>query len=96
MSEQKQLMNQLTSISFAMDDTVLFLDTHPDCQEAMEHYRKLRKMRSEVLHTYETKFEPISKYDVHGSGCFQWLNSPWPWEGGNCPCGIMKNDCSTR
>lgn len=84
MNERQQLMNRLTAISFAMDDAVLFLDTHPDCQEALDYYHKCREMRKEVLHTYETKFGPISKYNVHGRDCWKWLESPWPWEGGDC------------
>ena len=37
MSKEK-LMDIITKASFAMDDVKLFLDTHPNCMEALEYY----------------------------------------------------------
>lgn len=84
MNEKQQLMNRLTTVSFAMDDVILFLDTHPNCKEALEHYQKWKEMRNEILYAYETKYGPIQSYNVNGTECWKWINEPWPWEGGDC------------
>lgn len=36
-------MKIITQTSFALDDTRLFLDTHPNCQEAIMFYNKVQK-----------------------------------------------------
>lgn len=84
MNEKEQLMNRLTSVSFAMDDVILFLDTHPNCREALEYYNKCREMREEIVKLYETKYGPIRRYNVIGTECWKWIDEPWPWEGGSC------------
>ena len=76
MSKEK-LMDIITKASFAMDDVKLFLDTHPNCMEALEYYRKAKEMREEAWEMYTYNFGPLSAYDVANKG-------PMPWEGGNC------------
>ena len=68
MSKEK-LMDIITKASFAMDDVKLFLDTHPNCMEALEYYRKAKEMR---------------EYDVANKDYWDWNKGPMPWEGGNC------------
>lgn len=41
--DKKSLMKIITQTSFALDDTRLFLDTHPNCQEAIMFYNKVQK-----------------------------------------------------
>ena len=44
--EKHNLLAYITQVSFAMDDTVLFLDTHPCDKEALCYYEQLiRKKR---------------------------------------------------
>lgn len=42
-----KLMKIINQASFAMDDVKLFLDTHPSCSEAIEYYKKVKKIRME-------------------------------------------------
>ena len=63
MSKEK-LMDIITKASFAMDDVKLFLDTHPNCMEALEYYRKAKEMREEAWEMYTYNFGPLSAYDV--------------------------------
>ena len=64
-----KLMKIINQASFAMDDVKLFLDTHPSCSEAIEYYKKVKK---------------ITAYDVDVKDYWNWNDSPLPWEGGNC------------
>ena len=78
---QEQLMNQLQSYAFAINDLILYLDTHPNDEKALslhnEYANEYRKMYDE----YERRFGPLSIYCPFNS--FRWIASPWPWEGGN-------------
>ena len=77
-----ELLCKIGKISFYMDDLRIFLDTHPDCCEALKKYNKLAEERSALICKYEDSFGPMNFYnnnvcDEH----WRWINDPWPWEG---------------
>ncbi|MBS5363646.1 MAG: spore coat protein CotJB [Butyribacter sp.] len=78
--EKHNLLAYITQVSFAMDDTVLFLDTHPCNKDALCYYNKLKKEREEAVNEYTQKYGPLSKYDVPDSCYWEWVKDPWPWE----------------
>lgn len=83
MKERSRLLNEINEVSFAVDEAVLFLDTHPgDCQ-AMSYYQEYRKKREKLMKEYEEQYGPLRKDSVESTDCFAWLDNPWPWEGGN-------------
>ena len=49
---REQLMHIIEVSSFALDDLVLFLDSHPDCQEALELYNQQKAIRRQALQEY--------------------------------------------
>lgn len=81
---KEKLMDIITKASFAMDDVKLFLDTHPNCMEALEYYHKAKEMREKAWEMYTDNFGPLSAYDVANKDCWDWNKGPMPWEGGNC------------
>ena len=83
-SEQQRLFMLINQASFAMDDTRLFLDTHPGDQDAMAYFEKMKGIREEALEQYTNIYGPINSYDVNASNCWTWNEGPWPWEGGGC------------
>ena len=82
--DRDKLMDIITKASFAMDDVRLFLDTHPNCTEALEYFHKAKAMRDEAWEIYTEKFGPLSSYQVEDRHCWDWNKGPMPWEGGNC------------
>ena len=48
-NEQHQLLMYIDQISFASDDTVLFLDTHPCDTEALAYYQELKEERKMAM-----------------------------------------------
>lgn len=79
--EQKQLMEYITQISFAMDDVVLFLDSHPCDTDALAYYEELRKERQSAVDSYTCQYGAIQKYDVNTEGdVWSWNMGPWPWQ----------------
>lgn len=77
---QKQLLMYITQVSFALDDIILYLDTHPCDKDALEYYQKVKELRKEAVKKYTHEFGPLTK-DTNESSCtWEWVNSPWPWQ----------------
>ncbi|MCI8854709.1 MAG: spore coat protein CotJB [Lachnospiraceae bacterium] len=82
---QAQLRQWIDMVSFACLETSLYLDTHPDCQEALAYYQKHLSLRRQALEEYARFFGPLT-LDTAGSmeDRWAWISQPWPWEGGKC------------
>lgn len=74
-----ELMDIITKVSFAMDDTRLFLDTHPDCAEALEYFKKMQLIRHEAVREYTDRFGQIMSYHDGNCGSWDWNSAPLPW-----------------
>ena len=72
-------LSHLQTISFAIQELALYLDTHRDDAEALEMYREFQKMYDQEITAYEAKYGPLN-HNSHTSGPYQWLDDPWPWE----------------
>ena len=79
--DKEALMRQIMEAGFAMDDVVLFLDTHPENQDALRYYKAVRDMRDQSMAAYESQFGPLRYTDVMSSS-WDWVTEKWPWEGG--------------
>ena len=82
MNEKMMLKRKIDAIDFAIHEMVLFLDTHPHDQKAIGMLREYRRRRREMMAQYESKFGSYVKTvdDVHPKDCWNWIDSPWPWE----------------
>ncbi len=77
---QNQLLMYIDQVSFAIDDLILFLDTHPCDKNALEYYQKLRQMRREAVKQYSTQYGPLSITGNENECYWDWVKTPWPWE----------------
>lgn len=82
---KKDLFELINQSSFMLDDITLYLDTHPECTEAINAYNHFKEIRMEAVNDYTQMYGPISRYDVNADNFFSWVNDPWPWEG-ECSC----------
>lgn len=82
MNAKRELKKKIYSLDFAIHELVLFLDTHPTNKKAMELLREYRMKRRECVELYEQKYGPYieTSHDAPAGSCWQWLESPWPWE----------------
>lgn len=71
---------ELMAIDFAGHDLSLYLDTHPEDDEAFETYKELLELAREGRRRYAERFGPICKTDLEDAGQYTWLNGPWPWD----------------
>ncbi len=92
------------AIPFALWDLRLFLDTHPDCAEALAMFEQLCAQNGDVC---------ACRVPMTENGHFAWIDGPWPWEydanavsgkicggsacsGGNAGCGCGCSDVHER
>ena len=80
-SDGSGLMKNLQAVSFALDDIILFLDTHPFEKEALTEYQSVKQQRTLVLMEYEKNYGPILASNVNEDDHWKWVENPWPWEG---------------
>lgn len=77
---QKQLMNYINTVSFALDDVTLFLDTHPENQEALAFYNNLKEKRIQAVNDYTRFYGPLTRCNVNSGNKWAWNQGPWPWQ----------------
>ena len=83
---KKDLMDQIYLYSFAVDDAKLFLDTHPEDEDALAYFYECSRMRNQALKEYAKHFGPLI-IDTVTDSCsdnWDWIDSPWPWQEGGC------------
>ena len=80
--KKSELKRKIYELDFAIHELSLYLDTHPQCEKAMELLAKYRKLRKEFVAEYEMQFGHyiVTSDDTPTNGCWEWLKSPWPWE----------------
>ena len=79
---RENLLAWINQVSFAVNEMTLYLDTHPDDEDALAFFREKLKMRQEALETYSRNFGPltIDTANDNMSRSFEWVQQPWPWE----------------
>ena len=73
-------MHELQALSFAIDELVLYLDTHKDDKEAAELLQSYTELYKQGVKTYTEQYGPLFRWDAVENGSYEWLNDPWPWE----------------
>lgn len=86
-TEHANLMRQIYELGFALTDTILYLDTHPTDQDALEYYETMQERYKEVRKEHNRLFGPLLATNViiPTVDCKKrwiWNDSPMPWEGG--------------
>lgn len=77
----KMLMGQIRSLSFAVNDLALYLDTHPCDQNALKCHREFSEQLQDAKQLYQSEYGPLTINDPMQNG-WEWIESPWPWERG--------------
>lgn len=81
---QMQLLQWINQVSFAVNDIVLYLDTHPEDEEALAYFNHYEELRRKALRNYEEHFGPLTIDTATPSSQWCWSTQNWPWEGGMC------------
>lgn len=79
---RQQLFGLINTVSFAVDDLLLFLDTHPDDAEAIKAFHHYSDIRRSALQAYSDQYGPLTIDTADPCSHWNWATEPWPWEGG--------------
>lgn len=85
-ASRNDLLRWINVVSFAVNDAQLFLDTHPEDQEALAYFQEYNKLRNQALREYSKYYGPLT-IDTTMESCtdrWNWINEPWPWQEGVC------------
>lgn len=77
---RRALFDRIGAVSFAMDDLRLFLDTHPNCREALSLFTEYMNLRQELVAQYTREYGPIDAYSVDTDKGWTWIDEPMPWK----------------
>lgn len=78
---RKELLRKIQELSFATVELNLFLDTHPENQQALMDYNYFHQQLMEHKRMYEVNYGPLTNFGFSPSQYpWAWVNEPWPWE----------------
>ncbi|MBR5479972.1 MAG: spore coat protein CotJB [Clostridia bacterium] len=70
----------LKALDFAIIETGLYLNTHPNDAKALAYFNKLTKERKDSLDVYHKNCGPLTIFDGDAKSSWDWVKTPWPWE----------------
>jgi len=73
------LLKKIQALAFAKVETELYLDAHPDCQAALDYYKKIIEEYAPLAERYENEYGTIRQENVKGER-WNWTDTPWPWQ----------------
>lgn len=79
---REELLNSLTELDFMAVDLGLYLNTHPNDQEAIAAYNQVITAADTVRGKYEMLFGPLCSFRSYANNVenWQWKDNPWPWQ----------------
>ena len=81
-SRQEEMMLRLQELSFALKETELFLDGHPENRRALAYYAETKKEYDILAAEYGKTYAPITPGAAENATAWSWVRTPWPWEYG--------------
>lgn len=81
MLSRRELIKKIQILQFAAVDLNLFLDTHPDCSQAITDYNQCVQNLMSLKKMYEMHYGPFANFGS-ATSCdpWAWIDEPWPWE----------------
>ena len=73
-------LGELMGLDFMIKELNLYLDTHPEDEEAFALMKSVIGLAEEGREKYVKMYGPISVSDLKKCSKYTWLRDPWPWE----------------
>lgn len=81
-NERQRMLNDIGIVDFTLVELMLFLDTHPGNQEAMEHFNHYANIKNKMMKDFSQMYYPLVKEHAESNNVWRWGDAPLPWEGG--------------
>ena len=72
-------LQRLRELEFALLETNLYLDTHPNSRKALDYYKKVKAACDIMYEDYVKNNGPMFAADVRQDN-WSWVDMPWPWQ----------------
>ena len=79
-SDRRALLRKIQMYGFALYDTALFLDSHPNDAGALDLYDKMSAAYNQSKKQYEENFGALTINNVNTDNGWSWNDHPFPWE----------------
>lgn len=77
---KEQLLNMISRIQFVCIELNLYLNTHPDDENARQDYLCYSEKLRELIDRYEELYGPLKNFGHSPTNAGCWVCSEWPWE----------------
>jgi spore coat protein JB len=72
-------LSELMALCFVTQELALYLDTHPDDQEAFHTWKDVMALKDEAHRRYVELYGPVTQADTVHCPAWVWPDDPWPW-----------------
>ncbi len=79
---QKELYEWIMMLGFCAVDMMLYLDTHPDDEEALNYFNQCTALYNAAKQSYQEQFGLLNAFSEQERFSWDWNTAPMPWEGG--------------
>ena len=79
---QKELYEWIMMLGFCAVDMKLYLDTHPDDEEALNYFNQCNTLYNAAKQSYQEQFGLLNAFSEQERFSWDWNTAPMPWEGG--------------
>ena len=59
-ADKEKMLRYVQELGFAIDDVVLYLDTHPTDQNALKYFNHYNRLANQARQEYSAKFTPLT------------------------------------
>ncbi len=80
MKNKEKLLEEIRTLSFALVEMNLYLNSYREDKEALAYFRRVRDELREKTEAYEKAYGPLTVMGATAEGCWDWTEGPWPWE----------------
>lgn len=79
---RNQMLLLIQQLQFVAVELQLYLDTHPEDQQALALFNSNHTELIQAVRKYEQVYGPMLSfgYSPNMQKCWSWVDSPWPWE----------------
>lgn len=80
---REEMLREVMAAGFTAFDLALYLDTHPYDLKALSIFRASVQRAEMLSKNYQRLYGPLTIFEGASGNynSWQWIKSPWPWEG---------------